>query len=90
VTNTLAYYTTEGIILVKRFIIQAAGAIIIKLFTGVIYRHSMEILSFSLTKLYCLGNYCVMAAYYCGILTLQEVLFYNIGPWIGIYTTSEV
>ncbi len=89
-TNTLAYYTTEGTILIQRFIVQAAGAIVVKLLTVVIYSHSMEILSFFVTKLYYLGNYCGMAAYYCGILTLQEVLFYNIGPWIGIYTTSEV
>ncbi len=44
-----------------------------KLFTAVIYHHSMVISSFCVIKLYYLGNYCGMAVNYCGILTLDKV-----------------
>jgi hypothetical protein len=37
------------------------GPNIIKIFTVVIYSHSMVILSFCVTKQHCLGNYCRMA-----------------------------
>jgi hypothetical protein len=50
------------------------GANVIKLFTMVIYCHSMVIPSFCVTKLYYLGNYHGMAVNYHGIK-----LFYNIG-----------
>jgi hypothetical protein len=50
------------------------GANVIKLFTAVIYCHSMVIPSFCVIKLYYLGNYLGMAVNYQGIK-----LFYNIG-----------
>ncbi len=50
------------------------GANVIKLFTMVIYCHSMVISSFCVIKLYYLGNYLGMAVNYHGIK-----LFYNIG-----------
>ncbi len=50
------------------------GANVIKLFTAVIYCHSMVISSFCVIKLYYLGNYHGMAVNYDGIK-----LFYNIG-----------
>ncbi len=50
------------------------GANVIKLFTMVIYCHSMVIPSFCVIKLYYLGNYHGMAVNYHGIK-----LFYNIG-----------
>ncbi len=56
------------------FITFAPGANVIKLFTVVIYCHSMVIPSFSVIKLYYLGNYHGMAVNYHGIK-----LFYNIG-----------
>jgi hypothetical protein len=49
------------------------GANVIKLFTAVIYHHSMVILLFSVIKLYYPGNYCGMAVNYHGILTLEKV-----------------
>jgi hypothetical protein len=49
------------------------GAIVIKLFTAVIYHHSMVILSFFIIKLYYPGNYIGMAVNYHGILTLEKV-----------------
>ncbi len=51
-----------------------SGANVIKLFTTVIYCHSMVIPSFCVIKLYYLGNYHGMAVNYHGIK-----LFYNIG-----------
>ncbi len=51
-----------------------SGANVIKLFTVVIYYHSMVIPSFCVIKLYYLGNYLGMAVNYHGIK-----LFYNIG-----------
>ena len=53
---------------------QRPGANVIKLFTAVIYCHSMVISSFCVIKLYYLGNYHEMAVNYHGIK-----LFYNIG-----------
>jgi hypothetical protein len=69
----------------------APGANVTKLFTTVIYHHSMFIPSFCVIKLYYLGNYSGMALNYQGILTLEKVrlklplqftkvLFYNIVP----------
>jgi len=58
---------------VKIFITLGPGANVIKLFTAVIYHHSMVIPSFCVIKLYYLGNYCGMAVNYCGILTLEKV-----------------
>jgi hypothetical protein len=49
------------------------GANVIKLFTAVIYHHSMVILSFCVIKLYYPENYCGMAVYYHVILTLEKV-----------------
>jgi hypothetical protein len=49
------------------------GAIVMKLFTAVIYHHSMVIPSFCVIKLYYLGNYCGMEGNYCSILTLEKV-----------------
>jgi hypothetical protein len=49
------------------FIVQAPGANVIKLFTAVIYCHSMVIPSFCVIKLYYLGNYHGMAVNYHGI-----------------------
>jgi hypothetical protein len=56
------------------FITLAPGANVIKLFTAVIYCHSMVISSFCVIKVYYLGNYHGMAVNYHGIK-----LFYNIG-----------
>ncbi len=49
------------------------GANVIKLFTAVIYHHSMVIPSFCVIKLYYLGNYSWMAVNYHGIWTLEKV-----------------
>ncbi len=46
---------------------QPPGANVIKLFTAVIYCHSMVIPSFCVIKLYYLGNYHGMAVNYQGI-----------------------
>jgi hypothetical protein len=48
------------------------GANVIKLFTVVIYHHSMAIQSFCVIKLKYLGNYLGIAANYHGILTLEK------------------
>jgi hypothetical protein len=45
---------------------------VIKLFTAVIYHHSMVIPSFCVIKLYYLGNYHGMAVNYHGNLTLEK------------------
>jgi hypothetical protein len=55
------------------FITLAPGANVIKLFTAVIYHHSMVILSFYVIKLYYSENYCGMAVNYHSILTLETV-----------------
>ncbi len=47
--------------------LQPPGANVIKLFTPVIYCHSMVIPSFCVIKLYYLGNYHGMAVNYQGI-----------------------
>jgi hypothetical protein len=44
-----------------------------KLFTMVIYHHSMVIPPFCVIKLYYRGNYCGMAVNYSRILTLEKV-----------------
>jgi len=49
------------------------GANILKLFTAVIYPHSMVILSFCVIKLYYPGYYRGMVVNYHGILTLEKV-----------------
>ena len=49
------------------------GANVIKLFTVVIYRHSMAIQSFCVIMLKYLRNYLGMGANYHGILTLEKV-----------------
>jgi hypothetical protein len=49
------------------------GANVIKLFTVVIYHHSMVIPSFFVMKLYYLANYCEMAVNYWGKLTPEKV-----------------
>ncbi len=54
--------------------LETSGANVIKLFTAVIYCHSMAIPSFCVIKLFYLGNYHGMAVNYHGIK-----LFYNIG-----------
>ncbi len=46
---------------------------VVKLFTAVIYHHSIVILSFCVIKLYYPGNYRGMAVYYHGILTIEKV-----------------
>ncbi len=53
---------------------DSPGANVIKVFTVVIYCHSMVIPSFCVIKLYYLGNYHGMAVNYHGIK-----VFYNIG-----------
>jgi hypothetical protein len=53
---------------------EVFGANVIKLFTAVIYHHSMVILTFCVIKLYYLGNYCGMAVNYHGILTVEKVV----------------
>jgi hypothetical protein len=49
------------------FIAVAPGPNVIKLFTMVIYHHSMVILSFCVIKQHYSGNYCGMAENYHGI-----------------------
>jgi len=49
------------------------GVITIKLFTTIIYNHSMVIPSFCVIKPYYPGNYQGMAVNYHGILTLEKV-----------------
>ncbi len=56
-----------------RNVTSASGANVIKLFTVVIYYHSMVILSFCIIKLYYPENHSGMAVNYHGILTLQKV-----------------
>ncbi len=72
VTYTLAYYSMVWVNVLKSFKALARrstpGANVLKTFTTVIYCHTMVILSFCLLKLYCLGKYCGMAAYYEGIV----------------------
>jgi hypothetical protein len=58
------------------------GANVIKLFTMVIYRHSMVIVSFCVIKHYYYIKYHRMAVNYCG------KKFYNIGPRIQRDKTS--
>jgi hypothetical protein len=50
-----------------------SGANVIKLFTAVIYHHSMVILSFCVIKLYYPENHRGMAVNYHSILTLETV-----------------
>ncbi len=50
------------------------GANVIKLFTAVIYLHSMVILSFFVIKLYYLGNYTGMGVNYHSVLTQEKVV----------------
>ncbi len=52
---------------------RSPGANVIKLFTAVIYHHSMVILSFCVIKLYYPENYCRVVVNYHGILTLEKV-----------------
>jgi hypothetical protein len=73
-TNTLAYYEKFVAYGQKKFYTLGPGANVIKLFTMVIYCHSMVIPSFYVIKQYYLGNYHGMAVNYHGIK-----LFYNIG-----------
>ncbi len=49
------------------------GANVIKLFTMVIYHHSMVILSICVIKLYYPENYSGMAVNYHGIVTIEKV-----------------
>jgi hypothetical protein len=49
------------------------GDNVTKLFTTIVYHHSMVILSFFLIKLYYPGNYHGMAVNYHGILTQEKV-----------------
>ncbi len=46
---------------------------VIKLFTVVIYRHSMVILSFCVMKQHYLGHYCGMGVNYCGICVTNVI-----------------
>jgi hypothetical protein len=56
-----------------KILILTSGPNVIKLFTAVIYCHSIVILSFCVIKLYYFGNYRGMAVNYHGILTLEKV-----------------
>jgi hypothetical protein len=49
------------------------GPNVIKLFTTVIYCHSMVILSFCVIKQHYLGNYCRMAVNYRGICVTNVI-----------------
>jgi hypothetical protein len=55
------------------YILTPPGGNVIKLFTVVIYHHSMVILSFCVIKMYYPGNYNGMAVNYHGILNLEKV-----------------
>jgi hypothetical protein len=72
--SILAHHKHTYITDVESFITLSPGAYVIKLFTAVIYCHSMLIPSFCVIKLYYLGNYHGMAVNYHTIK-----LFYNIG-----------
>jgi hypothetical protein len=50
------------------------GPNVIKLFTAVIYWHSMDIPSFCVIKQQYLGNCCRMAVNYCGICVTNVIL----------------
>jgi hypothetical protein len=65
--NTLSNYKVATFAAIKCFILQAPGENVIKLFTMMIYCHSMVTLSFCVKKLYYLGNYCGMTVNYHGI-----------------------
>ncbi len=64
VVNTLVYYDTATITAVKSYIVLNPGPNVIKLFTTVIYPHSMVIQSFCVIKQHYFGNYCRMAVNY--------------------------
>ncbi len=53
------------------------GRNVVKLFTTVIYRHSMVIPAFCVIKQHYLGNYCGMAVKYHGIY-LTNVIKHNL------------
>jgi hypothetical protein len=59
--------------MVKSFITLAPGANVTKLFTAVIYHHSVVVPSFCVKKLSYPENNCGMAVNYHGILTLETV-----------------
>ncbi len=70
--QTLSSYD-KTIRAVKSLTLYSPGAHVIKLFTTVIYHHSMVIQSFCVIKLYCLGIYHEKAINYLGTLTQQKV-----------------
>jgi hypothetical protein len=61
----------------KMLVKVTPGPNVIKLFTVVIYRHSMVILSLCVIKQYYRGNYCGMAVNYHGIY-LTNVIKHNL------------
>jgi hypothetical protein len=56
---------------------MAPGPYVKKLFTVVIYRHSVVIWSFCVIKQHFLGNYCGMAVNYHGI-SVTNVIKHNL------------
>jgi hypothetical protein len=51
VENTLAYYGTARIIVLKSFLVQSLGANVIRLFTAVIYKFCKKLERLSLASL---------------------------------------
>jgi hypothetical protein len=70
-TNTLAYL---AILIKNSFVIMTLGANVLKLFTEVIYCHSIALLSFCAIKQYYYSNYHRKAPHYNG------KKFYKTGP----------
>jgi hypothetical protein len=53
--------------------IEFPGFNVIKLFTAVIYHHSMVMPSFCVIKQHYIGNYCRMAINYCSICVTNVI-----------------
>jgi hypothetical protein len=60
-------------IVVFKYGILAPGLNVIKLFTTVIYRHFMVILSFCVINQHYVGNYCRMVVNYSGICVTNVI-----------------
>jgi hypothetical protein len=80
-TNTrLGWKKTNSILLHKEeksLVTLSPGPNVIKLFTTVIYCHSIVIPSFCVIKQHCLGNNCRMAVNYCDIC-VTNVMKHNL------------
>jgi hypothetical protein len=71
-STNIADFASIGLSLDKLYK-NKPGANVIKLFTAVIYHHSMVIPSFCVIKQHYLGNYCRMAVNYRGICVINVI-----------------